>query len=68
MSDNEKQKAITRLRMEYSDLMQEYVECVRRDDIFEIKRKVIKRIRQIEEEIDQLGDHEKDLQKLSGNY
>ena len=68
MDDANNQKAITKLRMEYADLMQENVECDKRDDIFEIKRKVLKRIREVEHEIDQLVNEGIDSHKTSGNY
>jgi len=61
------QKAVTKLRREYSDLIHEYDECVKRDDIFEIKRKILKRIRAIEQDIILLGDVEEDFQKRFGN-
>jgi hypothetical protein len=38
MNQVDNQKAIAKLRMEYSDLMQEYSECLKKDDVLEIKK------------------------------
>ena len=66
--DTTNQKTITKLRMEYSDLMQEYAECNRRDDILEVKKRILKRMRAIEKEIIMLSGEETNAQKASGNY
>jgi len=46
------QQTVTDLAKELSDLIQQYEDCVRRDDFFEIKRKILAQIRDIERQID----------------
>jgi hypothetical protein len=58
MSTVETRQVITKLYMELSDAMCEYSECVKRDDFFEIKRKLLGRIRVIEKQINDLNQLE----------
>jgi hypothetical protein len=62
------QQAITRLLIEHADLMREYAECTKRDERFEVKRSILKRMREIEQEIKNLGIHDSAVQKLFGKY
>jgi hypothetical protein len=48
------QRAILNLYRAHSRLLQEYAECMRRDDIFEVKRKLLLQMREIEKDIETL--------------
>jgi len=68
MKRSERKQAIDDLYAELARVMIDYAECVKRDDFFEIKRKLLGRLRQIEKEIQELNmQHcEEQLEKQSG--
>ena len=55
MEKSEIQQAVEKLYIELTDVMKEYRECIKRDDFFEIKRKLLSRIRLIEKDIRDLS-------------
>jgi len=54
MKPAEKQAAIDRLLDELTRKIQEYNDCLRRDEIFEVKKKLRVRLKEIQGEIEQL--------------
>jgi hypothetical protein len=54
MNQTAKQIAIVNLYREHSYLMQQYSDCVRRDDILQVKRPILKRMKDVEKEIKRL--------------
>jgi hypothetical protein len=54
MESSERKQATETLYAELARLMTEYAESIKRDDFFEIKRKLLGRIRQVEKEIHDL--------------
>jgi len=54
MKPAEKQAAIDRLLDELTRKIKEYNDCLRRDEIFEVKKKLRVRLKEIQGEIEQL--------------
>ena len=54
MKPAEKQAAIDRLLDELTRKINEYNDCLRRDEIFEVKKKLRVRLKEIQGEIEQL--------------
>jgi len=54
MKPAEKQAAIDRLLDELTRKIKEYNDCLRRDEIFEVKKKLRVRLKEIQVEIEQL--------------
>lgn len=52
MKPAEKQAAIARLLDELTQNIKEYNDCLRRDDVFEVKKKLRMRLKQIQSEIE----------------
>ena len=50
----ESQRTLANLFRERAWLMQEYRDCIKRDNIFAIKNKILERIRDIEDDIKKL--------------
>jgi len=54
MESSERKQATEMLYAELARVMREYAESIKRDDVFEIKRKLLSRVRQVEKEIHDL--------------
>ena len=54
MESSERKQATEALYAELACVMNEYAESIKRDDVFEIKRKLLSRVREVEKEIHDL--------------
>ncbi len=54
MKSAEKQAAIDRLLDELTNKIKEYNDCLRRDEVFEVKKKLRLRLKEIQSEIEAL--------------